>query len=704
MTAALRDGAALVIVILLVFLWSVRTTAISVLAIPLSLAVAVIVLRALGGTINTMTLGGMAIAIGALVDDAIIFVENAHRRLRDNMRLPERSRRASPSVIRSAAREIRDPILNATVIITIVFVPLFFLSGVEGRMLRPLGLAYIVSILASLLVAVTVTPVLCDALLARGRAAGALSGKSWLLRALERLYRGVLEWALRRPGAVIAATAVLLAGTVATIPTMGRAFLPEFQEGSLTISVVSLPGTALAESDAIGARVERQLLAHPAVVSTSRRTGRADLDEHAQGANASEVDAELDLSGRDLATVMAELREGFGGLPGTNVTVGQPIGHRIDHMLSGTRAAIAVNLFGPDLGRLRELAGGIEGVAQRVPGLVDIAVEQQSGVPQLQIRADRSAMARYGVTPGALAEAVDVAFHGEDVSLIREGQRAFDLVVRYDDARRASPEAIGSTLITTASGVTVPLAQLAVIAPALGPSTISRENVQRKIVISANVADRDVGTAVAELQRRVEDEVSLPPEYRVQYGGQFESGQEATRRITILSVFSIFAIFLILFRSFRSLRIAALLMVNPPSRARRRRRGGQAHRRHRQRRNAGRVHHALRDRRAQRHPPGRALPRSAGGRPGARGQHPAGIDGAAQPGPDDRAHRRTRPDSSGARHRRARQGDSGAPGRRGARRPAHVYISEHGGRSRALPSVRPGRRREQPVTPSLPQP
>ena len=562
--AALRDGAILVVAILFLFLWNVRTTAISVLAIPLSLAVAVIVLRALGGTINTMTLGGMAIAIGALVDDAIIFVENAHRRLRENARRPQRFRHSPLSVIRDAAREIRDPILNATIIITIVFVPLFFLSGVEGRMLRPLGLAYIVSILASLLVAVTVTPVLCHGLLARDAPDAALDRKSWLLRRLEHAYRGVLEWTLRRPRAVLTATTLLLAGAIGLIPTLGRAFLPEFQEGSLTISVVSLPGTSLDESDAIGARVERQLLAHPAVVSTSRRTGRADLDEHAQGTNASEVDALLDLSAHDLAEVMADLRTGFAGLPGTNVTVGQPIGHRIDHMLSGTRAAIAVNVFGPDLQRLREIAAEVETEAQGVPGVVDVAVEQQAEVPQLQVRADRRAIARYGVTPGALAEAVDVAFQGEEVSLIREGQRAFDLVVRYGDANRADPEAIGSTLITTGTGVTVPLSQLATVAPGLGPNTINRENVQRKIVISANVAGRDVGSAVAELRERVESGVTLPPEYHVQYGGQFESGEEAARRITILSIFSIVAIFLIMFRNFRSLRIAVLLMVNLP--------------------------------------------------------------------------------------------------------------------------------------------
>ncbi|MDE2773140.1 MAG: efflux RND transporter permease subunit [Gemmatimonadota bacterium] len=560
---ALRDGALLVVAILFLFLWNVRTTAISVLAIPLSLALAVITLRALGGTINTMTLGGMAIAIGALVDDAIIFVENTHRRLRENSRRPEHGHRPTLAVIRDAAREIRVPILSATVIITIVFVPLFFLSGVEGRMLRPLGLAYIVSIAASLLIAVTVTPALCQVLLTRGRAIDR-GGKPWLLRTLERAYRPVLEWALRRSGVVLGGTALLIAGTVALVPGLGRAFLPEFQEGSLTISVVSLPGTSLPESDAIGARVERQLLAHPAVASTARRTGRAELDEHAQGSNASEIDARLDLTEHHLADVMAEIRADLRGLPGTNITVGQPIGHRIDHMLSGTRAAIAVSLYGPDLRQLRQIAGQIETVAAGVPGLVDLAVEQQADVAQLQVRANRRAMARYGVTPAALAQTVDVAFQGEEVSLIREGQRAFELAVRYDDRFREDREAIARTLMTTPSGATVPLSQLADIVPGRGPNTISRESVQRKIVVSANVAGRDVVGAVEELRSGVERDVSLPVDYFVQYGGQFESGLEATRRIGILSLLSVFAIFLIMFGTFRSVRTALLLMVNLP--------------------------------------------------------------------------------------------------------------------------------------------
>ncbi|WP_419937275.1 efflux RND transporter permease subunit [Candidatus Palauibacter sp.] len=560
---ALRDGALLVIAVLLLFLWNLRTTAISVLAIPLSLALAVIVLRLLGGTINTMTLGGMAIAIGALVDDAIIVVENVHRRLREDRRRPPDRRRRPLSLVRDAAREIRTPILSATLIISIVFVPLFFLSGVEGRMLRPLGLAYIVSILSSLLVAVTVTPALCHMLMPRDRAISR-PREPWLMRGLERAYGRVLDGALRRSGAVLGGAALLLLGTLALVPALGRGFLPEFQEGTLTISVVSLPGTSLVESDAIGARVERQLLAHPAVVSTSRRTGRAELDEHAQGANASEVDARLDLSEHGIEEVMAALRDDLAGLPGTNVTIGQPIGHRIDHMLSGTRAAIAASLFGPDLRQLREIAGEIETVAGTVEGLVDLSVERQADIPQLQIRADRRAMARHGVTPAAMAAAVDVAFQGEEVSLIREGERAFDLVVRYADEHRTDPEAIGGTLMTTPAGATVPLSQLASIVPSLGPNAISRENVQRKIVVSANVAGRDVGGAAEELQARVAAEVELPPGYYVQYGGQFESGRQATRRITLLSLFSIAAIFLIMFRAFGSARIAALLMVNLP--------------------------------------------------------------------------------------------------------------------------------------------
>ncbi len=560
---ALRDGAFFVIAILLLFLWNVRTTLISVLAIPLSLAVAIIVMRALGGTVNTMTLGGMAIAIGALVDDAIIFVENVHRRLRENLRRPPGERLATLPLIRSAAREIRDPILNATLIITIVFVPLFFLTGVEGRMLMPLGQAYIISILSSLFIAVTITPALSYLLLPADRSIKRRR-EPWLVRGLEFLYSRILRWSLRYSGRVLVGAAALLVGTLALVPTLGREFLPEFQEGSLTIAIITVPGTSLQESNGIGNRVEARLLEVPAVVSTARRTGRAELDEEAQGVNVSHVEAQLDLSDHELAEVMAEVRDALAGMSGTSITVGQPIGHRIDHMLSGTRAAIAISLFGPDLRDLRRIAGQIETIAHEVQGLVDISVEQQAEVPQLQIRANRRGMARYGVSPGALADAVHIAMQGEVVSIVREGERTFDLVVRYADEYRANPEAIAGALVATPAGPTVPLSQLGAIVQARGPNMITRENVSRKIVVSANVAGRDVIGAVTELQQHIADDLDLPPEYNIQYGGQFESGQSATRRITILSLFSIGAIFMIMFRAFGNFSTAMFLMVNLP--------------------------------------------------------------------------------------------------------------------------------------------
>ncbi len=560
---ALRDGAFFVIAILLLFLWNVRTTLISVLAIPLSLAVAIIVMRALGGTVNTMTLGGMAIAIGALVDDAIIFVENVHRRLRENLRRPPGERLATLPLIRSAAREIRDPILNATLIITIVFVPLFFLTGVEGRMLMPLGQAYIISILSSLFIAVTITPALSYLLLPADRSIKRRR-EPWLVRGLEFLYSRILRWSLRYSGRVLVGAAALLVGTLALVPTLGREFLPEFQEGSLTIAIITVPGTSLQESNEIGNRVEARLLEVPAVVSTARRTGRAELDEEAQGVNVSHVEAQLDLSDHELAEVMAEVRDALAGMSGTSITVGQPIGHRIDHMLSGTRAAIAISLFGPDLRDLRRIAGQIETIAHEVQGLVDISVEQQAEVPQLQVRANRRGMARYGVSPGALADAVHIAMQGEVVSIVREGERTFDLVVRYADEYRANPEAIAGALVATPAGPTVPLSQLGAIVQARGPNMITRENVSRKIVVSANVAGRDVIGAVTELQQHIADDLDLPPEYNIQYGGQFESGQSATRRITILSLFSIGAIFMIMFRAFGNFSTAMFLMVNLP--------------------------------------------------------------------------------------------------------------------------------------------
>jgi CzcA family heavy metal efflux pump len=560
---ALRDGALLVIVILFLFLWNLRTTGISVLAIPLSLAVALVVMKLLGITINTMTLGGMAIAIGALVDDAIIDVENVFRRLKENRSKPESERGKILTVIFEASKEVRAPILNATLIITIVFIPLFFLSGVEGRMLRPLGFAYIVSIIASLIVAVTVTPALCYYLLP-GAKIMEKEGESWVVERLKGAYSNTLGFVLDRTRLVIGAAAVLIVATLMAFPFLGRGFLPEFHEGTLVISAVTVPGTGLDTSDEIGRRIENILLEHAAVVSTSRRTGRAELDEHAQGPNAAEIDVQLDLSEKELDEVLAELRASLAVIPGTNITIGQPIGHRIDHMLSGTRASIAIKLFGPDLYELRRLAESIRAVIEPVPGVVDLAVEQQADVPQLRIYGNRRVMGRYGVTPGRLAEAVDVAFAGEAVSEIREGQEKYDLVVRFNEASRGSVARVQNALIDTPLGPKVPLEQLADVRMERGPNTISRENVQRKIVISSNVTGRDVGSVVEGIQQAIGNSVELPENYFIEYGGQFESARRATRTIAILSVLSIALIFLILYQEFSSSRAALLIMVNLP--------------------------------------------------------------------------------------------------------------------------------------------
>ena len=559
---ALRDGAIFVVLILFLFLWSFRTTAISILAIPLSLAVAILAMKLLGITINTMTLGGMAIAIGALVDDAIIDVENVFRRLKENHHFPEAERRPALRVIYEASREIRASIVNATLIIIVVFLPLFVLGGVEGRLLRPLGFAYVVSILASLLVAVTVTPVLCAYLLPNARAVQE-EREGRLVQWLKARYSRTLERVLARPRAVLAGAGLVLLGTLGTLPLLGSSFLPEFNEGALTVSVVTVPGTSLAESDAIGRRVEQILLASPAVKNTDRRQGRAELDEHAQGVNAAEIDVTLkpDI---DKERVFVALRREFSAIPGTSVTIDQPIGHRIDHMLSGTRANIAIKIFGPDLYELRQVGAQVRDAMQASPGVADLQLEQQMDVPQLQIRADRGALARYGMTVGQLADAIDVAFNGEVVSQVLEEGRSYDLVVRFPSELRANAEAISGVAFDTPTGQRVPLAELAAIEVTRGPNTISRENVQRKIVVQANVAGRDLGSTVEDIRRAVGERVTLPTGYHVEYGGQFESQEEATRVLAMLSLVAIAAIFLILYAEFRSTRTAALVMTNLP--------------------------------------------------------------------------------------------------------------------------------------------
>jgi copper/silver efflux system protein len=559
---ALRDGAVFVVIVLFLFLWNVRATAISLVAIPLSLVVAIFAMKLLGITVNTMTLGGMAIAIGALVDDAIIDVENVFRRLKENHHLPPGEQRPALRVVFDASKEIRASIVNATLIIIVVFLPLFFLGGVEGRLLRPLGFAYVVAILASLVVAVTVTPVLCSWLLPNSKSVQT-EEESRVVTWLTARYARTLEPVLAHPKRVLAGAVVALALTVGALPLLGSAFLPEFNEGALTVSVVTVPGTSLEESNAIGRRVEQILKANPAVVNTDRRQGRAELDEHAQGVNAAEIDVTLK-DDVEKETLFEALRTEFSAIPGTNVTIGQPIGHRIDHMLSGTRANIAVKVFGPDLYQLRQVGAQVRDAMQAVPGVADLQLEQQTDVPQLRIRADRTALARYGMTVGQLAEAIDVALNGEAVSQVLEQGRSVDLVVRFPQELRANAEAIANVPFDTPTGQRVPLSQLAQITTDRGPNTISRENVQRKIVVQANVAGRDLGSTVEDIRRVVAERVPMPAGYFVEYGGQFEAQAEATRTLAALSALSIAAIFLLLYAEFRSARTAALVMANLP--------------------------------------------------------------------------------------------------------------------------------------------
>jgi len=559
---ALRDGALFVVVILLLFLGNVRATAISVLAIPLSLVVAILAMALLGISINTMSLGGMAIAIGALVDDAIIDVENVLRRLKENHHRPPDARRPTLRVVYQASREIRASILNATLIIIIVFLPLFFLESVEGRLLRPLALAYVVALFASLVVAVTVTPVLCHRLLPRSRAVQQ-ERESAVVRWLKARYAGTLDTVLAHPVRVVAAAGVALLAAAAVIPFLGTAFLPTFNEGALTVSVVTVPGTSLTESSKIGRRVEQILLAHPAVRSTDRRQGRAELDEHAQGVNAAEVDVTL-REGFEREAMLEELRREFSTLPGTNVTIGQPIGHRIDHLLSGTRANIAVKLFGPDLYQLRQLGGAIRDVMQTVPGVADLQLEQQADVPQLLIEPDRGALARHGLTAGGLARMIDVAFNGEAVSQVLDRSRSYDLVVRLPEGLRGDPEAVAALPVDAPAGGSVPLGTVARVRVDRGPNTISRENVQRKIVVQANVAGRDLGSTVAAIQQAVGAVVVLPPGYHIEYGGQFEAQRESARTLAALSAVALLVILLVLVAEFRKVRTAALVMINLP--------------------------------------------------------------------------------------------------------------------------------------------
>ncbi|MBX3278806.1 MAG: efflux RND transporter permease subunit [Acidobacteria bacterium] len=558
---ALIEGGILVTVVLFLFLWNFRTTFISLTAIPLSLIAAILAMSWFGISINTMTLGGLAIAIGELVDDAIVDVENVFRRLKQNAHLPKPEPVAG--VIYKASSEIRNSIVFATLIIVLVFLPLFSLSGFEGRMFAPLAFAYIISVAASLVVALTVTPVLCYFLLRRAEVLDD-EKDSRLVTWLKRHYARLLVWTLRHPYRIIGASAVMLVIAVSLFPFMGREFLPPFNEGTLNINANLPPGTSLQESNRIGNIIEKVLHEVPEIVSTTRRTGRAELDEHAAGVNTSEIEVVTKEGNRKHSAVMEEVRQKLAQIPGVEAEVGQPISHRIDHLLSGTRAQIAIKLFGPDLATLRTKANEIRDSMAAVPGIVDLLVEPQVGVPQVQVNINRQAAAAVGLRAVDLTSAVEVAFNGEAVSQVLEEQRTYDVFVRFNDSARQSIEAIGRTLIDTPTGAKVPIGQVAEVRTDQGPNTINRENVQRRIIIQANVAGRDLGSVIADVRVAIRGQVGLPQGYFVQYGGQFEAQEKASRQITLLSILAVGGIFLLLYIALKQVRSALLVMANLP--------------------------------------------------------------------------------------------------------------------------------------------
>lgn len=559
---SLYEGAVFVVIVLFIFLMNVRTTVISLVTIPISILVAILTLKLLGLTINTMSLGGIAIAIGSLVDDAIVDVENVYKRLRENRRKPKAEQLGVIEVVYEASKEVRMPILNSTLIIVASFAPLFFLSGMEGRMLAPLGITFVIALFASTFVALTLTPVLSSYLLGNPKADR--GGKEpYVARKLKAGYEKALEWALCHKRIVLGSTAAVFAAAVVMLSTFGRSFLPPFNEGSFTINVSTLPGISLEESDRIGRMAEEILLSVPEIQTVGRKTGRAELDEHALGVNTSEIEAPFVLGKRSKDEVLAEVREKIKVIPGANIEIGAPITHRIDAMLSGTRANIAVKLFGSDLTKMYELGNEIKAAVADVPGIADLNVEQQVERPQLRIEPRREMLAKYGVTLPEFAEIVRVMLGGEVVSQVYEGNRSFDLTLKVDDPSRESAERIRK-LIVDANGRKVPLENIAEVVSASGPNTISRENVSRKIVVSANVAGRDLRGVVNDIRDRIDTRITLPEGYHVEYGGQFESEQAASRTIMIVSVFSILVIFLLLFKEFRSVRLSLVILLNLP--------------------------------------------------------------------------------------------------------------------------------------------
>ena len=561
---SLIEGSIFVILILFLFLGSFRTTIISVLAIPISLLGTIIVMKLLGLNINTMSLGGMAIAIGVLVDDAIIDVENVYKRLRENRQKSEEHRQSALTVVFEASLEVRASIINATLIIIVAFLPLFFLSGMEGRMLIPLGIEFIVSLFISMIVAMTLTPLLCNLLLSNEKYLAKNEKDKWLTRKLKYYYQKSLGWALHHKRLVIFSSLGMFIIALVLYSTMGRSFLPEFNEGSLTLSVVCKPGTSLEENNRLGNLVETELLSIPEVESTARRTGRGELDEHSQTVNSAEVDVNFTLKDRSRDEFMTDVRAKIAGVPGIAATVGQPLGHRIDHMISGTRANIAIKVFGTDLNKMFTLGNEIKSAVADVEGLVDVNVDQQVEIPQIQIRANREMLAQYGITIDKFNEFIDISFGGEKLSDIYEGQRRFDLILRLNKDYTETIEGIRSALIDTHDGKKVPLEQVADIVSVSGPSGISRENVHRKVVVSANVSGRDIRSVVQDIQKNVNAKIKFPEGYRVEYGGQFESEEKASKTLLITSFLAILIIFLLLFQEFKNFKLAGVVLLNLP--------------------------------------------------------------------------------------------------------------------------------------------
>ena len=561
---ALVEGAVLVIVILILFLGSFRTTIISIVAIPLSLLGSFIVMHLLGMNINTMTLGGMCIAIGSLVDDAIIDVENVYKRLRQNHLKPKEQRESPLEIVYNGSCEIRTSILNATLITIVAFTPIFFLSGMEGRMLKPLGIAYIIASLMSLVTALTTTPLLCRLMLTDEKYLVKQEKENWLSKNLIAIYGRSLQWALGHKKSILGGTLVLLVIALGMFFNMGQSFLPDFNEGSLTISAVCKPGVSLYENNNLGKIIERELLSIPEVTSTARRTGRGELDEHSQSTNGAEIDVNFELRDRSQEEFLADVREKMASVPGIASTVGQPLGHRIDHMLTGTRASIAIKIFGPDLTQLFMTANDIKAEIEGIEGLVDVSVEQQTETPELQIRAKRDMLARHKITMEEFNHYIELAFSGDKISEVYEGQRSFDLVLRLNENYTESIEGIKSAMIVNGDGVMIPLEEVAEIVSVGGPNSISRENVQRKIVVSANTAGRDVVSIVNEIEQRVNDNVNIPENYLVEYGGQFQSAKKASRTLMIMTIIAIFVIFLLLYGEFKDVTLSAIVLLNLP--------------------------------------------------------------------------------------------------------------------------------------------